>query len=211
MTNVKMPTYTKSFWDSMWSPEAEGRSLIENTSSCGFSAGLRRPNHLVAVGGILISSGFAAIFAELELAGLWHQARFVGYASLKSYGPTSSHRRRIGAESGGIFPTNIGFRRRRCQHRHLLRAFEISCGPLGPEGRSLTENTPFGGFSASLRRLNQLAAVAEFRVLADWPLYSPNLNSLDFSTGSVGRPKGQATPHANLAALRPSSPRNIAD
>jgi hypothetical protein len=29
------------------------------------------------------------------------------------------------------------------------------------------------------------------------------LNSLDFSTGSVLRPKGQATPHANLAALRP--------
>ncbi len=42
-----------------------------------------------------------------------------------------------------------------------LRAFETACGPLGPEGRSLTENTPFGGFSAVLRRLNQLAAVAE--------------------------------------------------
>jgi hypothetical protein len=65
-------------------------------------------------------------------------------------------------------------------------------------------NTPFGGFSAGLRRPKQLAAVAEFRFLADWPLYSPNLNLLDFSTGSVGRPKGQATPHANLAGLRPS-------
>jgi hypothetical protein len=30
------------------------------------------------------------------------------------------------------------------------------------------------------------------------------LNSLDFLTGSVGQPKGQATPHANFAALRPS-------
>jgi hypothetical protein len=72
----------------MWSPEAKGHSLIENTSFCGFSAGLRRPNHLAAVGGILVSSGFAAIFAELELAGLRHQARFAGkcpsYASLKS-------------------------------------------------------------------------------------------------------------------------------
>ena len=70
----------------MWSPEDEGRSLIENTSFCGFSAGLRRPNRLAAVGGImafggfsaglrrpnrsaavggiLVSSGFAAIFAE---------------------------------------------------------------------------------------------------------------------------------------------------
>jgi hypothetical protein len=70
----------------MWSPKAEGRSLIENTF-CGFSAGLRRPNQLAAVGGILVSSGFAAIFAELDLAGLRHQARFAGksssYASLK--------------------------------------------------------------------------------------------------------------------------------
>jgi hypothetical protein len=32
----------------------------------------------------------------------------------------------------------------------------------------------------------------------------PNLNSLDFSTGSVLQPKGQATPHANFAALCPS-------
>jgi hypothetical protein len=71
----------------MWSPQAEGRSLIKNTSFCGFSASLRRPNQLAAVGGILVSSGFAAIFAELELAGLRHQARFAGkspgYASLK--------------------------------------------------------------------------------------------------------------------------------
>jgi hypothetical protein len=54
----------------MWSPEAEGHSLIENTSFCGFSAGLCRPNHLAAIGGILVSSGFAAIFAELEFTGL---------------------------------------------------------------------------------------------------------------------------------------------
>ncbi len=71
----------------MWSPVAEGRSLIENMSFCGFSAGLRRPNQLAAVGGILVSSRFTAIFAELELAGLRHQARFAGkspsYASLK--------------------------------------------------------------------------------------------------------------------------------
>jgi hypothetical protein len=31
-------------------------------------------------------------------------------------------------------------------------------------GRSLTENTPFGGLSTGLRRLNQLAAVAEILV-----------------------------------------------
>ncbi len=116
----------------------------------------------------------------------------------------SVHRRRIGPESGGLFLPNIGFHQRMCQRRHLLRAFETACGPLGPEGRSLTENTPFGGFSAGLPRPNQFAAVAEFRFLADWPLYSPNLYLLDFSTGSVGRTKGQAMPHANLATLRPS-------
>jgi hypothetical protein len=60
-----------------------------------------------------------------------------------------------------MYPQHIGFRRRTCQRQHLPRAFETACGPLGPEGRSLTENTPFGGFSAGLRRLNQLAAVAE--------------------------------------------------
>jgi hypothetical protein len=54
----------------MWSPEAEGRSLIENMSFCGFSAGLRRPNRFAAVGGILVFGGLAAIFAGLEFAGL---------------------------------------------------------------------------------------------------------------------------------------------
>jgi hypothetical protein len=116
----------------------------------------------------------------------------------------SVHPREIGPENGGIFLPNIGFRRRTCQHQHLFRAFETACGPLGPEGRTLTENTPFGRFSAGLRRPSQLAAVAEFRFLADWALYLPNLNSLDFSTGSAGQLKGQAMPHANLPALRPS-------
>ncbi len=75
---------------------------------------------------------------------------------------------------------------------------------LGPEGRSLMENTPFGEFSAGLRCPDQLAAVAEFWFSVDLPPYLPNMNSLDFSTGSILRPKGKATPHANLAALRPS-------
>jgi hypothetical protein len=46
--------------------------------------------------------------------------------------------------------------------------------------------------------------VAENLVLADWLPNAPNLNSLDFLTGSVLQPKSQATPHADLAALRPS-------
>jgi hypothetical protein len=64
------------------------------------------------------------------------------------------------------------------------------------------ENMPFGGFSAGLRRPNQLAVVAEFRFSVDWLSYSSNLNLLDFSTGSVLQQKNQAMPHANLAALR---------
>jgi hypothetical protein len=154
----------------MWSPEAEDCSLIENTSFCGFSAGLCRPNHLAAVGGILVFGGLAAIFAGLEFTGLQHQAHFAGkspsYASLKFKRPTSVHRSGIGPESGGPDPQHIGFRRRSCQSRHLLRAFETACGPLGPEGHSLMENTPFGGFSAGLRRLNQLVAVAEILVFS---------------------------------------------
>jgi hypothetical protein len=51
-----------------------------------------------------------------------------------------------------------------CQRRHILRAFGTACGPLGPEGRSLTENTPFGGLSAGLRCLNQLASVGRILV-----------------------------------------------
>jgi hypothetical protein len=43
--------------------------------------------------------------------------------------------------------------------------------------------------------------LAEFWFLADWPPYSPDLNSLDFSTGSILQAKGHATPHANYAGL----------
>ncbi len=83
----------------------------------------------------------------------------------------------VQADLAADLRADSGFRRRTCQRRHLSIAFETACGPLGPEGRSLTENTPFGGFSASLRRQNQLA---EFWFSADWPPYSSNLNSLDF-------------------------------
>jgi hypothetical protein len=83
------------------------------------------------------------------------------------------------------------------------RAFETACGPLGPEGHSLMERTPFGGFSVGLRRPNQLAAVGEFGFSTDWQPYLPDLNSLEFSFPRVLQSKGQASPHANLAVLRP--------
>jgi hypothetical protein len=63
------------------------------------------------------------------------------------------------------------------------------------------EKMPFSGFSAGSRHPNQLAA-AEFWFSADWPPYLLDLDSLDFSTSSVLQPKGQANPHANLAAQR---------
>ncbi len=120
----------------MWSPQVEGRSLIENMSFCGFSAGRRRPNRLAAVGGILVFGRLATIFAELEPARIQNQARVSGkspsYASLKSERPTSVHRSGIGPESSGPDPQHIGFRQRTCQRRHLLRAFETAWGPLGP-------------------------------------------------------------------------------
>jgi hypothetical protein len=46
--------------------------------------------------------------------------------------------------------------------------------------------------------------LAEFRFLADWSPYSPNLNPLDFDTRHVLQAKAQARPHANFAALHPS-------
>jgi hypothetical protein len=41
---------------------------MENTPFGGFSASLRCPNQLAAIGGILVFGGLAAIFAELEFA-----------------------------------------------------------------------------------------------------------------------------------------------
>jgi hypothetical protein len=49
--------------------------------------------------------------------------------------------------------------------------------------------------------------LAEFWFLADWPPYSPDLNSLDFDTRLVLQAKAQTIffmPHSNLIALRPS-------
>ncbi len=57
---------------------------MENMPFSGFSAGLRCPNQLAAVCGILVFGGFAAIFAELEFAGLLNRrcwaAKKPGYA-----------------------------------------------------------------------------------------------------------------------------------
>ncbi len=50
---------------------------MENTPFGRFSAGLRRLNQLAAVAEIPVSGGLAAIFAELENAGLLNRQRWV--------------------------------------------------------------------------------------------------------------------------------------
>jgi hypothetical protein len=51
---------------------------MENTPFGGFSASLRCPNQLAAVGGILAFGGLATISARLEFAGLLNRQRFAG-------------------------------------------------------------------------------------------------------------------------------------
>ncbi len=84
---------------------------MENTPFGGFSAGLRRSNKLAAVGGILVFGGLAAIFAELEFAGLFNWQRLAakrpGYVSRKFCGPTSVRRCGIGLASGGSDKQNM--------------------------------------------------------------------------------------------------------
>ncbi len=89
-----------------------------------------------------------------------------------------------------IYAADSNFRRRTCQHRHLPRAFETAGGPLGTEGRSLTENTPIGRFSAGLPCPNHFAAVGGILVFSGLAPYSPYLNSLDFSFSRVLHVKG---------------------
>ncbi len=60
----------------------------------------------MAVGRILVSGRFSAIFTVLEFAGLLYLMRFAGkspgYASFKSGRPTSVHRRGMGPASSSI-------------------------------------------------------------------------------------------------------------
>ncbi len=74
---------------------------------------------------------------------------------------------------------------------------------MGPEGGNLTENMSYGRYSAGLHRPSHLAAIGGILVFSGLTVNSPELNSVDFSICSILQPKGQAMPHANLAALRP--------
>ncbi len=65
----------------------------------------------LAVSGISIFGGLAAIFAGLEFEGLLYIMRFSGgspgFASLKSGHPTSVHHRGMGPASGSIDQQNM--------------------------------------------------------------------------------------------------------
>ncbi len=65
----------------------------------------------MAVGGIPIFGGLAAIFAGLEFAGLLYLARFAGERldnnSRQFERPISVHRRGMGPASGGIYLQNM--------------------------------------------------------------------------------------------------------
>ncbi len=80
------------------------------------------------------------------------------------------------------------------------KAFETACGPLGPEGRSLTENT----LQRIQRRPTPPKSVSSHGGILVFGGLAVIFTELqfDFSTSSILQPKGQATPHANLAALR---------
>jgi hypothetical protein len=60
--------------------------------------------------------------------------------------------------SGGFTQPKAIFASKHDNAEHI-RAFQTACNPLGPKGHNLMENTPFGGFSASLHHPNHLAAV----------------------------------------------------
>ncbi len=68
--NRSPSTFTESFWGSMWFPGYVGHILMENTSFGSFSTTPHRQDHSATVGGILNHGGLAAIFTELDFAGL---------------------------------------------------------------------------------------------------------------------------------------------
>ncbi len=151
----------------MWSPEAKGRSLTENTS---FLRIQHRPTPPKSLSGHWRNSGFQRIGGHIRRTLIcWTSTpgafcRQNPKLSLTQILPpyvcpsprNKTGKQRYVSATHRFSPANVS--------THLLRAFETACGPLGPEGRSLTENSPFDGFSASLRRPNQLAAVGRILV-----------------------------------------------
>ncbi len=81
LLNGSLPTYTKSFWDSMWYPRSRGCILMEYLSSGRFSTGTHCQDHPTVLRRILDSDRLNAMFAGLENAGLLYPAPFLGERS----------------------------------------------------------------------------------------------------------------------------------
>ncbi len=106
--HVSMPPSTKSLWNSMWSTRSRGGIPMDNLSFGRFSSDLHFQNRPAPIGGILDSSGLAAIFAGLEFAGLLHLQHFAGKSPGYATGhPTSIHRRGMGPTSSVIHPQDL--------------------------------------------------------------------------------------------------------
>ncbi len=104
----------------------------------------------------------------------------------------------------GFRSSLASFRRRTCRRQRLPSAFETAFGPLGLEDLFWQKIRLSADSAPACTAETTQWLLAEFRFLANWPLYSPDLNSLDFSILCVLQAKVQATPHSNLAALCPS-------
>ncbi len=109
----------------------------------------------------------------------------------------------MSSRSYRFMPLMPGFRWQTCQPRHLPRAFETACCPLGPKD-IFWWKICFSAESAlahTARTTQQF--LAEFWTLADWPPYLPDLNLLDFSIFPILQVKVQVAPHDNQDALCP--------
>jgi hypothetical protein len=76
-----------------------------------------------------------------------------------------------------------------------------------PDGYYVFEQDSAPAHTAQTTQQFLRETMAEFWTPADWPPYSPDLNSLDFLVWRVVQEKVQATPYTSLAALRQSITR----
>ncbi len=114
----------------------------------------------------------------------------------------------MSGRSSGFTPPKAEFRRLMSKLQHLPRAFETGCGPPRLKGIAWRKIRLFADSAPAYTTKTAQRLLAEFRFLADWPPYSPNLNLLDFDTRHTLQAKAQAKPDSNLTAYVCPSPRN---
>ncbi len=106
---------------------------------------------------------------------------------------------RMSGKSIGFTWPKAGFHRQTCKCRHLPRAFETVCGPLGLKDVSWQKIFLWIQRRPTLQ--HHPVAVGGIPVSGGSATIFADLNSLGLSTCSVLQPKGHTMPHANLAAL----------